>query len=199
MCKGRGKGRETPTRDGAQIENVPRVVTPPPPKDPVEEEIEIEIEDDAKLEMRTHTGTVGLSPMDAGLFILRMKMRLSPSWIAMRGFHKFGIMHQHGVEFVTFQLQGKISNKVTDFMKKVESPKMCCEESLGEVSRARRTTRRAALWSIPSPFCLGTQHSSRSVTLGDLSWLRGITRRSADCSFPSPTWLFPSGLGTMEL
>ncbi|WMV25818.1 hypothetical protein MTR67_019203 [Solanum verrucosum] len=51
-CKGRGKGRETSTRDGAQIENVPKVVTLPPPKDLMEEEIEIEIKNDAK---RGHT------------------------------------------------------------------------------------------------------------------------------------------------
>uniref|UniRef100_M1DFU9 Uncharacterized protein n=1 Tax=Solanum tuberosum TaxID=4113 RepID=M1DFU9_SOLTU len=34
--------------------------------------------------------------------------------------HKLGIVHQHGVEFVTFQLEGKSFNEVTDFVKKVE-------------------------------------------------------------------------------
>ncbi|KAG5586283.1 hypothetical protein H5410_046717 [Solanum commersonii] len=69
-----------------------------------------------------------------------------------------------------------------------KSPKIFCKEPICEVSRARRTTRRAALCSLPSPFCLGTQHPQGL-----------ITRRYVDCSFSSPTWFFPSGLGTLEL
>uniref|UniRef100_M1E100 Integrase core domain containing protein n=1 Tax=Solanum tuberosum TaxID=4113 RepID=M1E100_SOLTU len=42
---------------------------------------------------------------------------------------------------------------------------MCCEESLNEVSRARRTTRRDTLWSFPLPFCLGIQHPQGLGTL----------------------------------
>uniref|UniRef100_M0ZWW8 'chromo' domain containing protein n=1 Tax=Solanum tuberosum TaxID=4113 RepID=M0ZWW8_SOLTU len=34
--------------------------------------------------------------------------------------HKLGIVHQHGVEFVSFQLQGRSFNEVTDYVKKVE-------------------------------------------------------------------------------
>uniref|UniRef100_M1DHC6 'chromo' domain containing protein n=1 Tax=Solanum tuberosum TaxID=4113 RepID=M1DHC6_SOLTU len=34
--------------------------------------------------------------------------------------HKLGIVHQHGIEFVTFQRQGRSFNEVTYFVKKVE-------------------------------------------------------------------------------
>uniref|UniRef100_M1DH35 Uncharacterized protein n=1 Tax=Solanum tuberosum TaxID=4113 RepID=M1DH35_SOLTU len=39
-----------------------------------------------------------------------------------------------------------------------KSPKITYESLFGEVSRDQRTTRRAALWSLPSPFYLGIQN-----------------------------------------
>uniref|UniRef100_M1DDK3 Uncharacterized protein n=1 Tax=Solanum tuberosum TaxID=4113 RepID=M1DDK3_SOLTU len=52
--KGRDKerGRETPAIGGAQKMNAPREATLPEPQDPMEEEIDIEIKDDVKHEVR---------------------------------------------------------------------------------------------------------------------------------------------------
>uniref|UniRef100_M1DMA3 Integrase core domain containing protein n=1 Tax=Solanum tuberosum TaxID=4113 RepID=M1DMA3_SOLTU len=67
---------------------------------------------------------------------------------------------------------------------------MCCEESLGEVSRAHRSTRRSALWSIPSPFCLGLQHPqgelnilSSTCKLMELPSLEGMMFRDMILTF----------------
>ncbi|WMV33493.1 hypothetical protein MTR67_026878 [Solanum verrucosum] len=47
--------------DGAQVEKAPREITPILPQDHVEEEVEIEIEDNVKLEVRTQMASLGKS------------------------------------------------------------------------------------------------------------------------------------------
>ncbi|KAG5631036.1 hypothetical protein H5410_002753 [Solanum commersonii] len=68
---------------------------------------------------------------------------------------------------------------------------MCCEGSLGVVSRCRRCTRRSALWSTSSPFSISLRH------------LRYCLAELFD-DIPTSTFhrrldLFPSGLSTLEL
>ncbi|KAG5611392.1 hypothetical protein H5410_022673 [Solanum commersonii] len=58
---------------------------------------------------------------------------------------------------------------------------MCCERALDAVSRDRRSTRRSALWSIPSPFCFCLQHlhvlARHTGTLGESKAIRRLAQR----------------------
>ncbi|WMV49814.1 hypothetical protein MTR67_043199 [Solanum verrucosum] len=140
-ARDRGRGKETTTRDGASVVDAPRNEAPPTHHEEVEENVgqeeEVVLPSVQATQAPTNPLIAIILPKVGGTIgnkheMLTKFLKLKP--LVFHGsesedeykfildcyetLHKLGIVHQHGVEFVTFQLQEKyVPQTLRDFKK----------------------------------------------------------------------------------
>uniref|UniRef100_M1DAK3 Uncharacterized protein n=1 Tax=Solanum tuberosum TaxID=4113 RepID=M1DAK3_SOLTU len=133
-CRGRGRGRVAPTRDGAPVENAPRNEAPPAHHEEVDENVEVENEENVGQEEEVQAETICIPPLDP-------------------------VLAQTIMSF----LKGLVGPGVLPSIQATQAPAnppiaITVPRSFGDISRNRRSTRRFTLWCSSSPFCTILRH-----------------------------------------